>query len=71
MIFGALFIEFVPVWSQNFNQSSPTVVYGVILILVLYALPGGAGGVIGSLLGQASRRASARLAARRASREAS
>ena len=69
MIFGALFIEFVPVWAQNLNQSSPTALYGVILILVLYALPGGAGGVIGSL-GQASRRASARLEARRASREA-
>ena len=69
MIFGALFIEFVPVWAQNLNQSSPTVLYGVILIVVLYALPGGAGGVIGSL-GQASRRDSARLAARRASREA-
>jgi branched-chain amino acid transport system permease protein len=69
MIFGALFIEFVPVWAQNLNQSSPTVLYGVILIVVLYALPGGAGGVIGSLA-QASRRASARLAARRASREA-
>jgi branched-chain amino acid transport system permease protein len=69
MIFGALFIEFVPVWAQNLNQSSPTVLYGVILIVVLYALPGGAGGVIDSL-GQASRRASARLAARRASRGA-
>jgi branched-chain amino acid transport system permease protein len=69
MIFGALFIEFVPVWAQNLNQSSPTILYGVILIVVLYALPGGAGGVIGSLA-QASRRASTRLAARRASREA-
>jgi branched-chain amino acid transport system permease protein len=69
MIFGALFIEFVPVWAQNLNQSSPTVLYGVILIVVLYALPGGAGGVINSL-GQASRRASARLEARRVSREA-
>jgi branched-chain amino acid transport system permease protein len=68
MLIGALFIEFVPVWSQNLNQSSPTVVYGVILIVVLYALPGGAGGVIDAL-GQASRRASARLEARRASRE--
>jgi hypothetical protein len=44
-------------------------VYGVILIIVLYALPGGAGSVIDSLV-QASRRASARLAARRTSREA-
>jgi branched-chain amino acid transport system permease protein len=69
MIVGALFIEFVPIWTQNLNQSAPTVLYGVILILVLYALPGGAGGVIDSLV-QASRRASARLAARRASREA-
>jgi branched-chain amino acid transport system permease protein len=68
MIFGALFIEFVPLYAQDLNKSSPTVLYGVLLIVVLYALPGGAGEVIDSLA-QASKRASARLSARRASRK--
>jgi branched-chain amino acid transport system permease protein len=68
MIFGALFIEFVPLYAQDLNKSSPTVLYGVLLIVVLYALPGGAGEVIDSLT-RASKRASARLSARRASRE--
>ena len=69
MIFGALFIEFAPIYAQNLNQSASSVLYGVILIAVLYALPGGAGGVIESLLAS-SRRASRRLAARRGAREA-
>ena len=59
MIFGALFIEFVPIWAQNVNKAAPSVIYGVILIVVLLALPGGAGGVI-AMLGQASRRATRR-----------
>jgi hypothetical protein len=50
MIFGALFIEFAPIYAQNLNQSASSVLYGVILIAVLYALPGGAGAVIESLL---------------------
>jgi branched-chain amino acid transport system permease protein len=69
MIFGALFIEFVPIYAQKVNQSAPNVLYGLILIAVLYLLPGGAGGVI-DWLRQTSTRASARLTARRASREA-
>jgi branched-chain amino acid transport system permease protein len=69
MIFGALFIEFVPIYAQKVNQSAPNVLYGLILIAVLYALPGGAGSVI-DWLRQASTRASARITARRASREA-
>jgi branched-chain amino acid transport system permease protein len=41
MVFGAFFIEFVPIWAGHVNKSAPTVLYGVILIAVLYALPGG------------------------------
>jgi branched-chain amino acid transport system permease protein len=69
MIFGALFIEFVPIYAQKVNQSAPNVLYGLILIAVLYVLPGGAGGVI-DWLRHTSTRASARITARRASREA-
>jgi len=46
MLFGALFIEFVPIWAGRVNKSAPTVLYGVILIAVLYALPGGFAGTV-------------------------
>jgi branched-chain amino acid transport system permease protein len=55
MVFGAFFIEFVPLYAARVNQSAPTVLYGLILIAVLYALPGGAAGAV-RLAVQASRR---------------
>lgn len=69
MVFGALFIEFVPLYAEKVNKSAPSVIYGLILIAVLFAMPGGAAGLVEQLI-QASRRASARLTGRRASREA-
>ncbi len=69
MVFGAFFIEFVPLYAARVDKSAPSVLYGLILIAVLYALPGGAAGLVERLL-RASRRASARLTGRRAVREA-
>ena len=48
LIAGAIFIQFLPLWAQNVSKSpgAPAVVYGVILILVVLALPGGASGLI-------------------------
>ena len=48
LVFGAIFIQFLPLWAQNVSkaQGAPSVVYGVILILVMIALPGGAAGLI-------------------------
>ena len=47
LIVGAVFIQFMPLWAQNISKSpgAPAVVYGVILILVVLALPGGASGL--------------------------
>ena len=57
LIVGAVFIQFLPLWAQSVTKSpgAPAVVYGVILILVVLALPGGAAGLI-SRLGQVARR---------------
>lgn len=48
LIVGAVFIQFMPLWAQNISKSpgAPAVVYGVILILVVLALPGGASGLV-------------------------
>jgi branched-chain amino acid transport system permease protein len=47
LIVGAIFIQFMPLWAQSISKSpgAPAVVYGVILILVVLALPGGASGL--------------------------
>ena len=48
LVFGAVFIQFLPLWAQEVSkaQGAPAVVYGVVLILVMLALPGGAGGLL-------------------------
>ena len=46
LIFGALFIEFLPLQAQNISKQAPTVVYGLILIAVLLILPLGAAGLL-------------------------
>ena len=63
VVFGALFIEFVPLYSPNILSGfqkvvplgldpkapgAPAVVYGVILMLVLLAVPAGAAGLLRS-----------------------
>jgi branched-chain amino acid transport system permease protein len=40
-IFGALFIEFVPVWAGDVNEALTGVVYGGVLIAFMFLLPGG------------------------------
>jgi branched-chain amino acid transport system permease protein len=40
-IFGALFIEFVPVWAGDVNEALTGVVYGAVLIAFMFLLPGG------------------------------
>jgi branched-chain amino acid transport system permease protein len=52
LIAGAVFIQFLPLWAQSVSKSpgAPAVVYGVILILVIFALPGGASGLISRAL---------------------
>jgi branched-chain amino acid transport system permease protein len=57
LIVGAVFIQFMPLWAQSIafhvgpvsidgqSAGAPAVIYGVILILVVLALPGGAAGL--------------------------
>ncbi len=48
-IFGGLFIEFVPNLAETVSKAAPGAVYGVILIAVMFLMPGGAAGFVGSL----------------------
>jgi len=50
IVFGALFIQFVPLNASDISMQAPSVVYGVILLLVLFLLPGGAAGLLRRLL---------------------
>ncbi len=57
MLFGAIFIQFAPDWGDklsrqvHFNEASvqSTVFYGLILLAVLFLLPGGAAGLLHQL----------------------
>ena len=55
-IFGAVFIMFVPTLAEKVSQSAPWAIYGVVLIAIMFAMPGG---VVGLL-----RKVQTRLAAR-------
>ena len=48
LIAGAIFIEFLPMWAQDVSKSpgAPGVIYGVILIGVIFLLPTGAAGLL-------------------------
>lgn len=48
-IFGGLFIEFVPNLAEKVSKAAPGAVYGVILIAVMFLMPGGAAGFVSSL----------------------
>jgi branched-chain amino acid transport system permease protein len=48
-IIGGAFIEFVPNIAEKVSKAAPGAVYGVILIAVMFLMPGGAAGFIGSL----------------------
>jgi branched-chain amino acid transport system permease protein len=50
MLFGAVFIQFVPKWSESINNHAPTVMYGLILLGVLLVAPGGAAQVVSRLI---------------------
>jgi branched-chain amino acid transport system permease protein len=53
VIFGALVLEFLPVYSQNpplidadFSTQAPSVVFGALLIAIVFLLPGGFAGLL-------------------------
>jgi len=47
-IVGAVFIQFMPLWAQQVSKSpgAPAVVYGVVVILLMFVLPTGASGFL-------------------------
>ena len=60
LVFGAIFIEFMPIWAQGKDLGSyfpgfvvretekaggAAIVYGVVLILLMFVLPSGVGGL--------------------------
>jgi branched-chain amino acid transport system permease protein len=45
-LFGALFIEFVPVYAADVDEALAGVIYGGVLILCMYLLPGGVMGLV-------------------------
>jgi len=49
-IFGAAFIHFVPTYTGAISQSAPWLVYGVILLALMYVLPSGIGGGLALLV---------------------
>lgn len=51
-VFGALFIEFVPVYAGDVNEALAGVIYGAVLIAFMYALPGGVMGGLHKLRGK-------------------
>jgi branched-chain amino acid transport system permease protein len=67
-LFGALFIEFVPVYASDVNDALTGVIYGGVLILFMYLLPDGAVGLLRRIGGLVARRpaAPAEVADRRA-----
>jgi branched-chain amino acid transport system permease protein len=46
VIVGALVMEFLPIEAQRFSQQAPGVAFGVILILIMFVMPGGAAGLL-------------------------
>jgi branched-chain amino acid transport system permease protein len=51
-IIGALFIEFVPNLADKVSKAAPGAVYGVLLIVMLFLMPQGAGGFLYGLYRQ-------------------
>jgi branched-chain amino acid transport system permease protein len=57
-IFGALFIEFVPVYASDVSDALAGVIYGAVLIAFMYALRGGVMGLLRDIGRQISSRLS-------------
>jgi branched-chain amino acid transport system permease protein len=71
-LFGALVLEFLPVYSESpplidaeFSTQAPSVVFGALLIVIVFLLPGGFAGLLRQL-SRAVARAAGRMTAKRA-----
>ena len=57
-VFGALFIEFVPVYAADVDEALAGVIYGGVLILFMYLMPGGVMGLVRKVSSKTGRRGS-------------
>jgi branched-chain amino acid transport system permease protein len=55
--YGAAFIMFVPSAAEKVSKAAPWAVYGVVLILFVFVMPGGVAGMVRKLSGRLARRA--------------
>jgi len=46
VLWGAVFIQFVPNWAQDISKAAPWAIYGVFLIVFMYTMPRGIAGTI-------------------------
>ncbi len=60
-LYGALFIMFVPTAAENISQAAPWAVYGLVLILFMFVMPGG----VARWLGERRKSGQARRAAKK------
>jgi branched-chain amino acid transport system permease protein len=54
-LFGALFIEFVPLYAADVDEALAGVIYGGVLILFMYVAPGGVMGIVRRLTSKQAR----------------
>jgi branched-chain amino acid transport system permease protein len=45
-VVGGIVVEFLPLWAQTINTAASALIYGISLILVMIAMPGGIAGAI-------------------------
>lgn len=51
-VFGAFFVEFVPSVSQDVNEAAPGIIFGLLIIVVMFAAPTGFAGLLRRLTSQ-------------------
>jgi branched-chain amino acid transport system permease protein len=51
-LFGAVFIMFVPTLAESVSKAAPWAIYGAVLILLMFIMPGGVVGLVKKLAGR-------------------
>jgi branched-chain amino acid transport system permease protein len=46
VVFGALLMQFLPLYAQEVSRQAPAVVFGAVLVLCMFVLPGGVAGLL-------------------------
>ena len=45
-VFGAMLVRYLPIYAQSFSKAAPAIAYGVILVAVMFLMPGGISGLV-------------------------